>query len=105
MRAPFFLPNENFSHPKTMREIEKYQVELSDVTVLELVIAPDNSGGAARSSLKSLRLSSLAAALLSKREAKANRYGRRVAKWGGTICRIDPAVVPIQHAKCARAFS
>jgi hypothetical protein len=46
----------NFSPPDTVREVEEYQVELSDVTVLELVIAPDNSGGAARASLKSLRL-------------------------------------------------
>jgi len=47
----------NFSPPKTIREIEEYQVELSDVTVLELVIVPDNSRGTARASLKSLRLS------------------------------------------------
>jgi hypothetical protein len=47
----------NFSPPKTIREIEEYQVELSDVTVLELVIVPDNSRGAARASLKGLRLS------------------------------------------------
>jgi hypothetical protein len=47
----------NFSPPKTIREIEEYQVELSDVTVLELVIVPDNSRGAARASLKSLRVS------------------------------------------------
>ena len=47
----------NFSPPKTIREIEEYQVELSDVTVLELVIVPDKSRGAARASLKRLRLS------------------------------------------------
>jgi hypothetical protein len=47
----------NFSPPKTMREVEEYQVELSDVTVLELVIVPDISRGAARASLTSLRLS------------------------------------------------
>jgi hypothetical protein len=47
----------NFSPPKTTREVEEYQVELSDVTVLELVIVPDISRGAARASLKSLRLS------------------------------------------------
>jgi hypothetical protein len=46
----------NFSPPKTTREIEEYQVELSDVTVLELVIVPDISRGTARASLKSLRL-------------------------------------------------
>src|SRR2546425_12703375 len=46
----------NFSPPDTVREVEEYQVELSDVTTLELIIVPDNSGGAARASLKSLRL-------------------------------------------------
>src|ERR1700693_2819150 len=46
----------NFSPPQTTREIEDYQVELSDVTVIELVIGPDNRRGAARASLKSLRL-------------------------------------------------
>jgi hypothetical protein len=47
----------NFSPPKTTREIEEYHVELSDVTVLELVIVPDISGGAAPASLKNLRVS------------------------------------------------
>ena len=47
----------NFSPPQTIREIEEYQVELSNVTLLELVIVPNVSGGAARASLKSLRLS------------------------------------------------
>jgi len=47
----------NFSPPNSMREIEEYQVDLSGVTVLELVIVPDISRGAARASLKSLRLS------------------------------------------------
>src|SRR5256712_5019816 len=47
----------NFSPPNTIREVEEYRVEISDVTVLELVIAPDISRGAARASLKSLRLS------------------------------------------------
>ena len=47
----------NFSPPDATREIEDYRVELSDVTVLELVIVPDKSRGvAARASLKSLRL-------------------------------------------------
>jgi hypothetical protein len=46
----------NFSSPDTIREVEEYRVELSDVTVLELVIVPDISRGAARASLKSLRL-------------------------------------------------
>ena len=36
----------NFSPPETTREIEDYKVELSDVTVLELVIVPDKSRGA-----------------------------------------------------------
>ena len=47
----------NFSPPDTTRETEDYRVDLSNVTVLELVIAPDKSRGAtARASLKSLRL-------------------------------------------------
>jgi hypothetical protein len=37
--------------------VEEYQVKLSNVTVLELIIVPNVSGGAARASLKSLRLS------------------------------------------------
>jgi len=47
----------NFSPPETTRELEEYHVELSDVTVLELVIVPDISRGTARASLRSLRLS------------------------------------------------
>jgi len=47
----------NFSPPNTTREIEEYKVQLSDVTVLELVIVPDISRGTARASLKSLRVS------------------------------------------------
>ena len=47
----------NFSSPNSVREIENYAVELSAVTVLELIIVPDISGGAAHASLASLRLS------------------------------------------------
>ena len=47
----------NFSPPETIREVEEYQVELTSVTVLELLIVPNVSGGSARASLKSLRLS------------------------------------------------
>ena len=47
----------NFSAPTSTREIEEYRLELSDVTILELTIVPDISGGTARASLKSLRLS------------------------------------------------
>jgi hypothetical protein len=47
----------NFSRPNTTREIEEYHIQLSDVTVLELVIVPDISHGTAHASLKSLRLS------------------------------------------------
>jgi hypothetical protein len=46
----------NFSPPNTTREVEEYQFDFSEVTVLELVIVPDISRGAARASLKSLRL-------------------------------------------------
>jgi hypothetical protein len=47
----------NFSPTDTMREVEEYQVELSNLTVLELIIVPNMSGGTARASLKRLRLS------------------------------------------------
>ena len=47
----------NFSPPNTTREIEEYNVQLSDVTVLELVIVPDISRGATHASLKNLRVS------------------------------------------------
>jgi hypothetical protein len=47
----------NFSPPGTKREDEEYRVQLSGVTVLELMIEPDISGGTARASLKRLRLS------------------------------------------------
>jgi hypothetical protein len=47
----------NFSPPETIREVEEYHVELSDVTVLELIIVPHNSGGTACASLKRLRVS------------------------------------------------
>jgi len=46
----------NFSPPETVREIEDYAVDLSGVTVLELNIVPDTSGGGARASLLGLRL-------------------------------------------------
>ncbi len=46
----------NFSAPSSTREVEEYHVELSDVSVLELTIVPDISGGAACASLKGLRL-------------------------------------------------
>ena len=47
----------NFSPPESTREVEEYQVELSSVTIIELVIKPNIGGGLARASLKSLRLS------------------------------------------------
>ncbi len=47
----------NFSPPETIREVEEYQVELSNVTILELTIVPNTSGGTAHASLKNLRLS------------------------------------------------
>jgi hypothetical protein len=46
----------NFSAPSSIRETEEYRVQLSDVTILELTIVPDIAGGAARASLKGLRL-------------------------------------------------
>jgi hypothetical protein len=47
----------NFSPPESIREVEQYQVNLYNVNVLELVIKPDIGGGAARASLKNLRVS------------------------------------------------
>ena len=47
----------NFSPRESTREVEEYQVDLSGVTVLELVINPNIGGGVARASLKNLRLS------------------------------------------------
>lgn len=47
----------NFSPPESIRELEEYEVDLSSVTVIELVIKPNIGGGLARASLKSLRLS------------------------------------------------
>ena len=47
----------NFSPPESVREVEEYQVELYNVTVLELVIKPNIGGGVARASLKNFRLS------------------------------------------------
>jgi hypothetical protein len=46
----------NFSPPESVREVEDYAVELSEVTALELSIMPDTSGGAARATLTSLRV-------------------------------------------------
>ena len=46
----------NFSPPGTVREVEDYSVDLLDVTVMELEVVPDKSGGEAQASLESLRL-------------------------------------------------
>jgi hypothetical protein len=43
--------------PGSIRETEEYQVQLSNVAMLELVIKPNIGGGVARASLKNLRLS------------------------------------------------
>jgi len=50
-----------FSPTGAVRETENYGVDLSDVTVLELIIVPDVSGGEARASLLSWRLAKDAA--------------------------------------------
>ena len=46
----------NFSPQSAAREIEDYRVNLLGVTVLELRIVPDKSGGDARASLAQLRV-------------------------------------------------
>jgi hypothetical protein len=47
----------NFSPSGSIREIEDYNVNLSEVAVLELIIVPDKTDREARASLRSLRLS------------------------------------------------
>lgn len=46
----------NFSPPGATREVEDYRVEVRDVTILELTITPDISGGHRHASLAQLRL-------------------------------------------------
>ncbi len=46
----------NFSPPEGTREVEDYRVDLTGVTVLELHLVPDISGGTACASLAELRL-------------------------------------------------
>jgi hypothetical protein len=46
----------NFSPPGSGREVEDYVVDLDGLTLLELCIVPDISGGEARASLARLRL-------------------------------------------------
>ena len=46
----------NFSPSGSVREIENYVVELSEVLVLELIIVPDKSYSDARASMQSFRL-------------------------------------------------
>lgn len=46
----------NFSPPDATREIENYKVDLPDVSVLELIIVPDNRGGEARASIQKFLL-------------------------------------------------
>jgi hypothetical protein len=46
----------NFSPSSSSREVEDFKVDLPEVSVLELEIVPDISGGDARASLKCMRL-------------------------------------------------
>jgi hypothetical protein len=46
----------NFSFPDATRETENYAVDLSGVTLLDLIIQPDKEHGKARASLLSLRI-------------------------------------------------
>jgi hypothetical protein len=43
----------NFGPPGTIREVQDYAVDLSDVTVVELEIVPDKRGGETRATLES----------------------------------------------------
>jgi len=47
----------NFSSPGSIREAEEYQVQLSGIAVLKLIIKSNISGEDSRASLKNLRLS------------------------------------------------
>src|SRR5262249_3446064 len=46
----------NFSPTGSVREIEDYAVELSEVKVLEIILVPDKDANEARASLRCLRL-------------------------------------------------
>jgi hypothetical protein len=46
----------NFSPPGATREVEDYEIDLDGVTVLEMRIVPDISGGSAVASLTQLRV-------------------------------------------------
>jgi hypothetical protein len=46
----------NFSPPGTTCELEDYTIEIHGLTMLELIIVPDISGGSARASVAQLRL-------------------------------------------------
>jgi hypothetical protein len=46
----------NFSPPGTVREAEAYQVDLLDVTAMDLEIVPNKGGGEVVASLESLRM-------------------------------------------------
>jgi cytidylate kinase len=46
----------NFSSPYATRETEEYAVDLSNVTLLDLIIDPDKENRKARASVLSLRL-------------------------------------------------
>jgi len=46
----------NFSPPDNTREIEDYEIDLVGLTVLEISISPDISGGCARASIAELCL-------------------------------------------------
>ncbi len=46
----------NFNPANSVRETEDYKVELAGVTMIELLIVPDKSGGGAHASLARLRL-------------------------------------------------
>ena len=46
----------NFSSPEATRETEDYAVQLSNVTLLDLIIQPDTENWKARAALRSLRV-------------------------------------------------
>ena len=50
-------PAVDLQPPSTVRAVEEYQVDLTNVTILELTLVPSINGGPALASLTSLRLS------------------------------------------------
>src|SRR5260370_5266123 len=76
----------NFSPPDSVREMEDYAVELSEVTVLELTIVPDKSGGATPASLVPRPLAHLKPRLASPCKTDRKIRPARLILFNPTLC-------------------